>query len=324
MNDGPRMSIVLVTDRYETIRGVVQLLARQTVADQLEVILVASSSARLEADAADVAPFHGHRVVEVADIMPLGLSRAEGVRATTAPVVTVGETHALPRADWAAEILAAFDAGRSVVVPGITNGNPDGAISWSNLMADYGRWSRAQSAGENGGAPNYNTSFGRDVIDGVGDRLDDLYSPAFDAPRVVREQGRTIWLEPRAVLYHVNVSRPSTWPRERFLSGRVQAAWRARSWSRARRLVYIAASPLIVPVTLRRVWPGYRAARRGEHMPRLTLACLVVGAVFKTAGEVMGFAFGATEAHERAVDELELHKVRYTRHGVRGLVVDDA
>ena len=97
MNDAPRMSVVLVTDRYETIRGVVQRLARQTVADQLEVVLVAPSSAGLEPDAADVAPFHAHRVVEVDDIMPLWVSRAAGVRATTAPIVTVGETHALPR-----------------------------------------------------------------------------------------------------------------------------------------------------------------------------------------------------------------------------------
>ena len=77
-----------------------------------------------------------------------------------------------------------------------------------------------------------------------------------------------------------------------------------------------------MPVTLRRVWPGYRDARGARRMPLLTLPCMVIGAVFKTFGEVLGFAFGATERHERGSDELEIHKLRHTRHGVLGLALD--
>ena len=277
MSDGPRMSVVLVTDRYETIRGVVRRFGAQTVAGELEVVLVAPSSAGLTADPEDVAPFHGHRLVEVDDIYPLWLARAAGVRVSTAPIVTVGETHALPRSDWAATVLAAFDAGRAAVVPGFTNGNPDGAISWSNLIVDYGRWSRALPAGEVGASPAYNAIFSRPILEALGERLDALYSPGFDAAGAVRAQGHAVWFQPSAVLYHINVSRRWAWIRERVVVSRVQAAERSRGWGRGRRLAYMGGSPLIVPLLMRRVWPGLRAARGGEELPRLTFACLIVG-----------------------------------------------
>lgn len=318
----PRMSIVLVTDRYETIRAVVQRLGRQTVAGSLELVIVAPAGAGVAPDPADVAPLLRHRVVEVDDVMPLWIARAAGVRATTGPVVTVGETHALPVPTWAERVLEAMDAGRAVVVPGFANANPDSAVSWANLMSDYGRWSRARTPGGDGGAPSYNTTFARPVIDALEDRLDELWAPGFDAPGAIHAAGYGIWHEPRAQLHHINVSKRLAWPRERYEHGRLQAAHRAASWTLGRRALYIVASPLIVPVTLRRVLPGYRAARAVEDMPRLTGVCLVAGAVFKTVGEVLGFAFGAGTSHARKVDEMEIHKLRYTRHGVAGLSPD--
>ena len=318
----PRMSVVLVTDRYETIRAVVQRFARQTIAGAIELVLVAPRGEGLVPDPADVAPLLSHRLVEVDDVMPLWIARAAGVRATTGPVVTVGETHALPAPTWGERVLEAMDAGRAVVVPGFTNANPDSATSWSNLMADYGRWSRARPSGGDGGAPSYNTSFTRPVIDALEDHLDELWAPGFDAPGAIHAAGYGIWHESRAVLHHINVSKRGAWPQERYEHGRLQAARRAAHWSLARRALYIAASPLIVPVTLRRVLPGFRAARAVEDMPRLTGACLVAGSVFKTVGEVFGFAFGAGTTHARRVDEMEIHKLRYTRRGVAGLSPD--
>ena len=324
MSADPRMSVVLVTDRYETISAVVKRLARQTVADRIELVIVAPPSAGAEPDPDDVAPLQGHRMVEIGDIIPLWRSRFAGIQAATAPVITVGETHALLHAEWAETVLAAFDAGQTVVVPGFANANPAGAISWANLLSDYGRWSRDLPAGEVGPAPAHNTSFARDVIERLGDRLNDLHSPGFDVGGAVRDQGRAVWHEPRAVLYHINVSRLWPWFRERYLHARVMAVRRSRPWSGARRFVYVCGSPLIVPLVVYRVWPAYRSTRAAEGVPRGTLACLAVGALFQAMGEVMGLVFGAREAHVRGANEMEIHKLRYVRHGVRALAPDDA
>ena len=323
MSADPRMSVVLVTDRYETIRAVVQRLARQTVADQIELVIVAPASAGTEPDPADVAPLQGHRVVEMADIVPLWRSRAAGMRATTAPFITVGETHALPSAEWAETVLAAFDAGHTVVVPGFANANPSGALSWANLISDYGRWSRALPGGETPGAPGHNSIFARDVIEGLGERLDDLHKPGFDVGGAVREQGHVVWHEPRAVIYHINVTRLRGWFLERYCHACVTATLRARSWSGSRRLVYICGAPLIPPLILRRMWPAYRATRAAEAISPLTLACAAVGAVFMAIGEVMGLVRGARETQVRVAADTEIHKLDYTRRGARELAPDD-
>lgn len=317
---GPRMSVVLVTDRYATIRGVVRALAAQTVAGALEVVLVGPAPAPLEVDARDLAPLHGHRVVTAERIIPLAGARATGVRAATAPVITVGETHAFPDEHWAERVLASIEAGAAAVVPGFTNGNPDGALSWSNLINDYGRWSDRLEPGETTGAPAYHLVMRRSVTDALGDRIDDFYSWGYDATGALHSAGHAIRHEPGARMYHVNVSRPLRWVGERVLLGRVQAAWRSRDWGPGRRALYALGSPLIPAVVLSRGRSGVRRALADPAVPRRTGPAVLAGVVLKSLGEAVGFVAGSTEAHRERAEEYEIHKVsRNTRRGVDGL-----
>jgi hypothetical protein len=59
-NDGcaAQMSVVLVTpDRYDNVRKTMEYLRAQTVANQLEIVIVAPSAATLNFDAADLTAF---------------------------------------------------------------------------------------------------------------------------------------------------------------------------------------------------------------------------------------------------------------------------
>ena len=46
MSEGgiPRLAVVLATDRYETIRPVIRHLQRQTIRDQIEIVIVTEAS----------------------------------------------------------------------------------------------------------------------------------------------------------------------------------------------------------------------------------------------------------------------------------------
>ena len=91
------MSVVLVTpDRYDTVRKTVEYLRAQTVADQLEIVIVAPSTATLNFDAADRTAFGRVRMVEVGEIKSTGKAIAAGVREASAPVVSFAEEHAYP------------------------------------------------------------------------------------------------------------------------------------------------------------------------------------------------------------------------------------
>ena len=103
----PLMSYVLVTDHYRTIRRVAQRLAAQTVKDRIEVIVVAPRGQDLELDASVLEGFAALKTVLIDSIWPMSIARAAGVRAATAPVVFIGETHSFPHAGCCAALIDA-------------------------------------------------------------------------------------------------------------------------------------------------------------------------------------------------------------------------
>ena len=102
------MSVILVTDRYETIARVMRRLAEQTIAGEMEIVIVTASKADLNLDESVVSKFAGLIIVE-GSIESMAPARAAGVRAATAPVVFLGETHSFPEAEFAAILLRAHE-----------------------------------------------------------------------------------------------------------------------------------------------------------------------------------------------------------------------
>src|SRR5262245_8258820 len=88
----PKLSVILATDTYPTIRPVVDRLRRQTARGQIELMLVAPSAAAVSAVMAHRGDFADIRIVECPfdDLAP---ARAAGIRAAAAKFVFVGETH---------------------------------------------------------------------------------------------------------------------------------------------------------------------------------------------------------------------------------------
>ncbi|HET6798145.1 MAG TPA: hypothetical protein VFH40_13380, partial [Gemmatimonadales bacterium] len=190
------MSIVLVTDRYETIREVIVRLREQTVRDRLELILVAPAAHPLQVDQHALDGFAGVHLVEVDSILPLGAPRAAGVRAATAPVVVIGETHSYPRRGWAEALIKAHAQPWAVVVPAFGNANPNGALSWAAFLRDYGRWVDGLPAGEIDCLPPYNTATKREVLLEFGDRLSRMVSQGDELGMSLRARGHRIYFEP--------------------------------------------------------------------------------------------------------------------------------
>lgn len=98
------------------------------------------------------------------------------------------------------------------------------------------------------------------------------------------------------------------------MCGRAFAYARTRRWPTWRRIVYVAAAPLLPVPFLRTAFRTWRRLRR--ETPLLTLPALVVGSVAWAAGEVCGYARGIGGAAER-VTEYELHRFDYIRGASR-------
>jgi hypothetical protein len=312
-DEHPELSVVLVTDTFATIEGVVTALSDQGPPDRLELVIVTPSPEEMHADIAEVTAFGGIRVVPVESIRALEGPRAAGVRAASAPIVFVGETHAFPQPGWAEALIEADSAGWTVVVPGFENANPSGAMSWAGFLADYGSWLAGLPGGEISRFPVFNAAYRRSALLDLGPRLDVLLSSGDELLHGLRAGGGRFVFAPAARIRHLNIARRRDWIVERYLGGLVTAHSRMERWPRRRRLLYAAASPLIPAVLLARILPGLEKARRTGLVPASAYPAVLAGLVVSAAGELVAYLGGSAEEASRRMSEYELYKARYAR-----------
>jgi hypothetical protein len=309
----PSLSIVLATDALSTVEPVVRRLQTQTVAHGLELVIVTPEPKAARLETARLDGFAATLVVEVDDLVPLAAARAAGVRAATAPLVFLGETHSYPEPGWAEALIEAHTGDWAAVAPGFANANPAGALSWTGFLADYGAWLATLPAREGGAIPTYNTAYKRAALLGLGPNLERLLTTGDELLVRLREAGGRFLFHPASVIRHVNVTDPRSWLIERLLGGLLTASSRMEGWSAARRLLYAVGSPLIPAVVLARVAPGIRAARREHELPPATYPALAVGAALSALGELVGYLGAPTAWAEARMAELEIHRLRYAR-----------
>lgn len=312
MTVAPVMSAVLATDNLETADRTLACLRAQTIRDRLEIVLVSTSGEQLGIAPDELDGFAAHVLVEPEAPLSLPSGRAAGIRASRAALVFVAETHAFPHPTMAERLLAAIRPPWTTAVPGFCNANPDGAVSWSNLISDYGPWLDALPAGERPTCPPYNTVFQRSFAIEELERDEDAFAPGYDLVARLRAGSHHVFGEPAAQLDHVNVSLRRAWLGQRFVAGRSQAAVRLQHWTRLRRALYALGSPLLPFVLLGRCARPFAAARRVHRIPWLTAPALVAGVVAVAAGELTAFVAGGSPELQEAADEFELHKVAYT------------
>jgi hypothetical protein len=295
--------VAVVADRYASIRALAERLRAQDGADRIELVVAAPPG---EVQLPELPELARAEVVEVRSVDPLPPARAAAVRATTAPIVFVGETHTLPCEGWAEATIAAHERGAGAVVPGIRNGNPSDGVSWACLLVDYGRWLGCSEPRDADAIPGYNTSYRREALMALDDRLDELLDQGTALGAELKRRGERIRVEPGARVEHLNFSRQLGWVRGSFLAGRVLATIRIRQWSLPRRLAYFAGSPLIPLIQgwrLRRIWTQLR---HDLAVPASTLPAFVAVCSAMAAGEMLGYVAPAGERGLRRMTDNEL------------------
>jgi hypothetical protein len=305
----PAMSIVIVADRYETIRQTIRHLKAQTGREQLELVIVTQSADRLGLDQGETKDFGHVRVVEVAAILPLALATSAGIRRASAPVVVLAESHAFPGPGWAQALIAAHRQPWAAVGAVMGNANP-GMISWANLFVDYGRCVEAAVAGITTYLPGHHTAYKREILLQYDLQLEAVMDSEILLHWDMQAKGYQLHLEPAARVYHANISSLAAWLPERFYTGRRFAATRSQQWLLVKRLLYAGGSPLIPLVRIPRVLQDLRRSTFPRARWPFILSPLVIGLVVSAVGEMVGYVCGAGNATEQLA-RMELFKMEY-------------
>jgi hypothetical protein len=314
LDDTLLLSVVLVTaDSYAPLRRVIAAYRAQTMCHALELVIVAPSAAALAPDGADLADFGAWQVVETGPITALALARAAGVQHCRAPIIALGEDHCFPAPDWAAALLDAHRQPWAAVGPAFANANPTRPLSWANLFMEYGPHLVPIASHVSLDLPGHNSSYKREVLLAYGDRLAAVMEAETVLHADLRAQGRQLFLNSAARVYHTNMTRLGPALETAHVYGRIFAAARARGWPLGRRLMYIAGAALIPWVRLRRTLAEVRRTGRQALLPGL-LAPLLLLLFANGLGELLGYAAGEGGAR-RALLRLELRRMNFLAPG---------
>ena len=173
---GPALTVVLVAaDGYAGVRRVVRHVRDQTIAGQIEVLLIApDESDAAPFDAAETAGLHSSRVITTGGPIPdVDAAAAHGIRASAAPVVASVEDHAYPEPTWAAALLDAYRAPGgpwAAIGSTVCNANPGQSLSWANLLLACGTWCEPVRRGPVGEVSQHNLSFRQAAIEPLFER----------------------------------------------------------------------------------------------------------------------------------------------------------
>jgi hypothetical protein len=291
--DAPALSVVLIAPRHHTsVNATLARLRAQTIRSSIELILATTSREQLALPDGVGEGFWGLQVLEVGPIRSSARARAAAVRAARAQVIAFAEDHSRPAPDWAEALVAAHATPCAAVGPAVGNGNPNSLLSWANFLIDYAPWLHPAPAGPAEHLPGHNGSYKRDVLLGLGPRLEELLEAETILHWHLRADGHELYVEPRARTDHLNYVRMIDTIPLRFGVGRAFAAARAEHWPRSRRLFYAVTAPLIPVIRLKRTLADLRLPGRPRDLVPRVLPLLCAGLAIDALGQLVGYATG--------------------------------
>ena len=314
----PQLSVILVTpDQGQALSRTIRSLKNQTIADRLEIVIVAPSAEALALAPPEFVGFAALRMVSIGELHSVGAAYAAGIRAATAPVIVLGEDHSFPHADWAECLVTAHAQPWAAVGPQVCNANPDSSVATADYLIAYGPWSESAKSGEVEHLPGHNSSYKRELLLGYGDSLPSMLEAESVLHWQLRRSGHKLYLETAAKTAHVNISRLGSWASAQYHAGRMFAAFRARNeqWSLFRRAAFTLAGPLIPFVRLQRMLRQKNALPIHANLFSL-LPALWFGLALDGVGQMAGYATGEGKSSEKTF-YFEFHRERHLRKSDR-------
>ena len=316
------MSVIITTiGGYESVRTVIEHLKMQTVADRLEVIIISPSMRLTAAEEAELKHFSNSIIME-ADL-DNGLSDAwvDAVNESRAPIVAFGENHAFPEQQWAEALIEAHKGPWAGVGSVIRNANPGSINSWAQLYMTYGQWTGPIGSGEAEDLPGHNSSYKRSILLEYGSELKHMLVRTNIMNMDLRARGYRLYMEERAAVVHINVSKTSSILPDLFYNGQLYTAALVhyKRWSVLKKIFHALLEPLII---LRHFQGTMHSLDRDGQRKKLVPAALpiiIAGLTAHLFGKLKGYAAGFGNAQKK-INSYEFDRFKHlTREDIAEL-----
>jgi len=168
---------------------------------------------------------------------------------------------------------------------------------------DFGRCLQPVKSEEKYTLATHHIAYKKEVLFKFKDNLGELLGNETVMINELKKNSYKAYLESGTRSYHINISKMSSLLASEFYGGRQFAANKSKfnNWSIVRRSVNIVGSPLRPVSKLYRITKDlFRTNKMKQLMPRI-LPGLALALIFYSAGEVLGYMFGAGKASANRV-----------------------
>ena len=298
-------AVIVTSGGFDVIRGNVACLCTQSTHQQIELVIVAPVASEVVIEPWVREALAKVTLVEIGPLRSMVVARVEGVRRATAPIVALTEEHVRLDRGWAEALIRAHQGPWAAVGPVIQTARPDRALGWADVVLNHGLALGARESHEVADLPGRNTSYKRSILLAYGPELVRLLEFESLLHADLRARGHRLWLDSAARIWHEPEANVANFWATEYSAGCLFATVRARHWSRARRLVYGLAVPLIPMVRLSRLMPVIRRVDVSGPLLR-ALPLVLIGLALSALGECMGYLVGAGGTRQ-ALCRLEFH-----------------
>ena len=190
------MSVVLAAAQGSSIQRTLVHLGEQSASRDLELVIVTDApDARALLDPQTEARFGSHQIVRVSEIRSKAIANAEGFRHARAPVVVFAEDHCFADPGWAEALIRRHEIGCAAAAPRIRNANPATALSWCDLLINYGPWLETSGSATREALPGHNCSYKKEILEGYDERLAEWLDVESELHLEMAGRGLTLQLE---------------------------------------------------------------------------------------------------------------------------------
>lgn len=282
----PEISVIVASVGRVDPGSAIEDAVRQSRGKPVEVILAGPEGTSCPEEAAGAV-----RIVTAPSSANLPALLGSALAEARGTVIAITDTTCRLRDGWIEAILEGGRRPDSIVGGAV---EPEGlvtAVDWCAYFCDYGQFLPPLAPGAAGQIPGNNLFFPREALEAgrrfaAGEFWKTYWCEA------ARSAGHTVVSSPRMVVSYRKRFRFLPYMRHRFHNARCFAGMRNHEVSRARRLFYLAGSPVLPALAFWRILRT--VASKGRHLgPFLRSVGVMVPAVCSwAAGEFTGYLLG--------------------------------
>jgi hypothetical protein len=203
----------------------------------------------------------------------------------------------------------------------IRNANPGSINSWAQLYMTYGRWTGPIESGEAEDLPGHNSSYKRSILLEYGSGLKHMLVRTNIMNMDLRARGYRLYMEERAAVVHINVSKTSSILPDLFYNGQLYTAALVhyKRWSVLKKIFHALLEPLIILRHFQGTMQSLDRDGQKKNLVPAAVPIIIAGLTAHLLGKLKGYAAGFGNAQKK-INSYEFDRFKHlTREDIAEL-----